>query len=109
MTVISISRDFSPTPGGRFRRHGPFSGEDFRERLLEPALKRVSETGGQVIVEFDGLVGAPSSFFEEAFGGLARLHPEYDYTRLLLRARDHSLDTYIAMVDRFMREALRRR
>jgi hypothetical protein len=71
--TIDVARDFSRVPGGRFARSGPHSGEEFRQRLLAPALQRARIQGGQVIVRFDGAAGYPVSFLEEAFGGLVRI------------------------------------
>lgn len=68
MTTLSVARQFSTYPGGRFKRISEFSGEEFRERLLEPALK----SGEPVVVELDGVVGYGSSFLEEVFGGIVR-------------------------------------
>lgn len=65
---ISIARDFSRTPAGRFKADGPKSGEAFREDLLYPALKEADS----VEVDLDGALGYGSSFLEEAFGGLVR-------------------------------------
>lgn len=67
-TTVNIARDFSKNPAGRFRTDGPYSGQEFRERFLLPALKSDSE----VEVELDGVLGLGSSFLEEAFGGLVR-------------------------------------
>ena len=67
--VISIAKDFSPTPAGRYRSDGPFPGEKFRDDLLLPALRKDTEP---VTVELDGTAGFGSSFLEEAFGGLVR-------------------------------------
>jgi len=69
VTEINIARDFSKTPVGRYRADGPYSGEVFREDFLIPSLNR-----GDVIVVLDGTDGYPSSFLEEAFGGLLRLN-----------------------------------
>ncbi|MCY4003441.1 MAG: STAS-like domain-containing protein [Rhodospirillales bacterium] len=69
MKQISIAEDFSRTPAGRYRTDGPKSGEDFRERLLVPALRDHK----QVRVQLDGVEGYGSSFLEEAFGGLVRI------------------------------------
>lgn len=66
--MINIAEEFSRYPSGRFISDGPNSGEKFRNKLLIPALKE-SET---VIVVLDGVRGYPSSFTEEAFGGLVR-------------------------------------
>ncbi|HEX5516361.1 MAG TPA: STAS-like domain-containing protein [Pseudolabrys sp.] len=67
---LSIAKDFSRFPSGRFRSDGPHSGEAFRENHLAPKLK----TGAQLVVNLDGVAGLPSSFLEEAFGGLVRHH-----------------------------------
>jgi hypothetical protein len=67
---LSIAKDFSRFPSGRFRSDGPHSGEAFREDFLVPRLK---DSAG-LLVNLDGVAGLPSSFLEEAFGGLVRLH-----------------------------------
>lgn len=71
---ISIAEDFSPTPGGRTATDGEFSGEAFREQLLAPAIAQAIAGRGTVVVDLDGAEGFPSSFLEEAFGGLVRHH-----------------------------------
>ncbi len=63
--IISVARDFSPHPGPRFKRQGPYSGELFRKLLVE-ALGRHQ----QITVDLDGTSGFGSSFLDEAFGGL---------------------------------------
>lgn len=74
MDHISILEDFSPYPAGRYREHGPHSGEALREDLLLPALREHPH----VLVDLNGVMGYASSFLEEAFGGLVRagLSPE---------------------------------
>lgn len=71
MNRISIARDFSDTPGGRYRKDGEFSGEEFRDRLLRPAFEALEEHQ-KLTIDLDGAYGYPVSFLEEAFGGLAR-------------------------------------
>jgi hypothetical protein len=66
--VISIAKDFSPSPAGRYREDGPFPGEAFRDDFLIPALRHHDI----VLVDLDGASGFGSSFLEEAFGGLIR-------------------------------------
>jgi len=68
---INIAKDFSITPGGRFKKDGPFSGEDFREKLLEPHFR--NESTEKIIINFDGVEGFSTAFLEEAFGGLVRI------------------------------------
>ena len=36
--LITISKDFSETPGGRYILEGNFSDEEFREKILKKAL-----------------------------------------------------------------------
>ncbi|WP_205690326.1 STAS-like domain-containing protein [Comamonas serinivorans] len=65
---ISIARDFSTVPAGRYATDGDVSGEVFRECLLRPVLLK----GLQVTIDLDDTEGYGSSFLEEAFGGLVR-------------------------------------
>lgn len=59
---------FSRTPGGRYRSEGEWSGEQYREEIVEPHLR----AGKRVIIDLDGPAGFTSSFLEELFGGLVR-------------------------------------
>jgi hypothetical protein len=68
MRRISIAKDFSRFPAGRFTSDGKFPGEVCRRCLLVPALKQ----GAGVLVDLRGTLGYGSSFLEEAFGGLVR-------------------------------------
>ena len=68
---ISILKDFSRTPGFRYRSDGPYSGEEFRESILEPLFEDPS-TDEKIEIDLDGVAGYATSFLEEAFGGLAR-------------------------------------
>lgn len=72
---VSIAKDFSVTPGPRYRDEGDFSGQQFREDILEPIFIKAREEGKKVQVDLDGTLGYGTSFLEEVFGGLARLHP----------------------------------
>ncbi len=69
MNTINIAKEFSRYPGGRFRKDGPHSGEEFRDDFLRPAL----EKNEPLTLEMDGVRGYGSSFLEEVFGGLIRL------------------------------------
>lgn len=75
---ISIARQFSRTPGPRCRDEGEWSGEQFRDELLEPAFLKGRETKQRVRVDLDGVFGYGTSFLEEVFGGLARKYPPED-------------------------------
>jgi hypothetical protein len=68
MKTIQISSTFTRYPGGRYRKHGNGSGQEFREDYLVPAIKAEDK----VVIEMDDTAGYPASFLEEAFGGLVR-------------------------------------
>jgi len=72
--IIRIATDFTETPGARYRNEGDFSGEEFRESILEPKFLEAKNKGEQLTIDLDGGYGYPTSFLEEAFGGLARKH-----------------------------------
>ena len=91
---ISVARDFSRFPAGRFREDGPFSGQAFREDQLAPAM----QTGEPVEVCMDGTEGYGSSFLEEAFGGL--IHTEgidkaQVREKLSIKTEDEALESEI--------------
>lgn len=74
MHRLSVADDFAVTPGGRMRSEGDHSGEEFRETFLEPRFEAARRDGTTLCVDLDGVLGYPTSFLEEAFGGLARRH-----------------------------------
>lgn len=74
--MISIAKDFSVSPGPRYVSEGPFSGELFRETILNPRFTEALQKGEKLTVNLDGTLGYGTSFLEEAFGGLARIHGE---------------------------------
>lgn len=69
--TIDIGKDFSKYPGGRYAELGAFSGEEFRDHILIPALKQI-DVNDHVTVVLDNALGYSSSFLEETFGGLIR-------------------------------------
>jgi hypothetical protein len=62
--------DFSQFPGGSLRAQGDFSGQEFREEHLTPALRSALVDGKIVVVNLDGTMGLSTAFSREAFGGL---------------------------------------
>lgn len=100
--LISIANDFSRFPAGRYRTDGPYSGQHFRDDLLQPALKKYD----RVIVDLDGTMGFGSSFLEEAFGGLRR---EYLYSVEDLERKlklEGALETYKNRVWQYIKSAV---
>lgn len=74
MITINVISEYTDTPGARYRNEGPFSGEDFRETLLKPKFIEAKEKKEKLVINLDGGYGYPTSFLEEAFGGLARFY-----------------------------------
>lgn len=72
MLKIKVSTDFSKTPGGRKKSEGTYSGEEFREKILSPKYKEAIEKKQKLEINLDDCYGFPTSFIEEAFGGLVR-------------------------------------
>lgn len=91
-TTISLPADFSAYPGGRFRSDGPWSGEQFREDVLAPALRE----GRVDVILGDGLAGLPPAFIDEAFGGMIRsgMSEQVIRSRLTIRATAQRLAAY---------------
>lgn len=71
MKTIKIARDFTSTPGGRFVKDGPGSGEEFRDTILVPEIRNLGPSE-KLRIDLDGAFGYATSFLEEAFGGLVR-------------------------------------
>ena len=76
MATINIAKDFVTTPGARYKADGSFSGEEFREKFLEPYFQDPKDYS-KIVVILDGTEGYATSFLEEAFGGLARKYGKH--------------------------------
>ena len=109
---ITIAAEFSRTPGGRYIADGTFSGEEFREHILWPAIRSIPGEYDHVSVILDGAAGYPSSFLEEAFGGLVR-HHDLSADRinqvLSVEAKDPHFETYRRLAERYILDADARR
>lgn len=69
--TITIARDFSNRLGARYRKDGPYSGQEFLESHLKPALERAVAGDYRVLIDLDGVWGYPSSFVSGSFGKLS--------------------------------------
>ena len=101
-TTIEIAKDYTPFLGGRWRKDGPGSGEEFREDFLSPRLK----AGVHIIVTLAGAYGYPISFLEEAFGGLLREGFTVDQlkTQLEIKAGNLAFEGYVSEIWRLIAE-----
>jgi hypothetical protein len=105
MRRIEIARDFSKFPAGRYVIDGDASGEQFRDRFLLPALG-----SGNVELVLDGVAGLPSSFLEEALGGLVRkgMTLEMLEDKLKIVAETPRMASYPEQAWRYIHDAAKR-
>ena len=68
---IIIAKDFSNTPGARYKTDGEWSGEKFLEELLMPKFVKAVNDASILLVDLDGVYGYPSSFVSGSFGKLS--------------------------------------
>lgn len=101
---IDIGRDFASALGGRYRKLGKKSGEEFRDEMLEPEFLR----SDLLIIDLDGIDTYMASFFEESFGGLVR---KYGLAKVLPKVRFYSerRPFLIKKIETWMQEAERDR
>lgn len=105
MKMIRIAEDFTEFPGGRYPEDGDGNGTDFRERFLVPALS----SGCKVTIVLDGTRGYPSSFLEEAFGGLIRkgISAEQIETAFEFEAKQPGFARFIDLIKEHINRAVR--
>jgi len=105
---ICIGRDFSKFAHVRYRKHGPESGEAFREERVVPALKQAMSEGLTLTIVLD--VGCSAAFLHEVFAKL----PDHGFSRLQvsqhleLTVNQAHLEHYSMLALRYLREAYER-
>lgn len=72
MSKINIGVDFNDDPSGRYYTDGAGSGEEFREEVLVPELRKLNAGQKIDIVIDDQVEGYGSSFLVEAFAGVIK-------------------------------------
>ena len=68
---IIVWQDFTDNPGARYRKDGPYSGQQFLEDLLEPKFIKAKDAEYLLEIDLDGVWGYPSSFVSGSFGKLS--------------------------------------
>lgn len=103
---IKISKEFSPTPGPRYIHEGKFSGELFRKEILFPKVDLALKNNVPFQVDLDGTAGYGTSFLEESFGGLIRIHNlSYDKIIKLMTLISDEEDYLIDDVNEYLKDA----
>jgi hypothetical protein len=77
-----IAKEYTKNPGARYIKQGLNSGEDFRKKVLEPFFE-TKQDNDILQIDLNDLNGYPSLFFEEAFGGIARIFKQEDVLKSL--------------------------
>ena len=72
MVMINVAKEFTETPGARYKTQGALSGEECSDNILYPKFIESISNNEKLVVNLDGGYGYGSSFLEEAFGGLVR-------------------------------------
>lgn len=107
MTIhIHISKDFSRFPGGRYKKFGPFSGEEFRDDLLIPRLDD-SEADEVVEIDLSEVFTYAPSFLDESFAALVR-NGRYSAEQFHAKIKfisDAVNRPYIALINSYVAEA----
>ena len=89
---IDICTEYSPRLGPRWRKDGPYSGEEFYEKLLLPRFLEARAKGALLWVDLDGVWGYSASFIITSFG---RLSKEYGADEVLRTIRFKSVNNEI--------------
>ena len=108
---LSIAKEYSAYPAGRYTTDGPFNATRFRNDYLVPAIEKAYAKGAHLVVLLDGVGAYSSSFLEEAFGGLVRktdLPLEAISSTLRIEARDPAYFSAKLDAEQYLSEALDR-
>ena len=72
MIEYNIAKQYTEIPGPRYESEGEFSGENFRNAVLKKLIVMARQENKKILIDLDGGYGYPTSFLEEAFGGIIR-------------------------------------
>ncbi len=105
MTELKIA-EFSKFPGGRFKKYGPHSGEEFREERLIPAINGLEE-GEKLVIDLSEVYTYAPSFLDEAFCGVIRKEIlSYEkFNEKIEFTADLPNEFFIEMINDFLKEA----
>ena len=106
MKTLKIA-EFSDFPAGKSKAKDPYSGEQYREDILLPAVKE-----DEVMIDFSGVFACLPSFLEEAFGGLVRagVSPTDVKERIKFAPTDSTkYKDYIRAINKYIDDAIANR
>lgn len=105
MITYNIAKEYTDIPGPRYRSEGIFSGEDFRETILLKLVERAKTEQEKILIDLDGGYGYPTSFLEEAFGGLIRVLKDKTINELIEFKSDEE-PALIEEIEEYMRREI---
>ena len=106
MIIVSVAKDFTLTPGPRYRDEGSYSGEQFRETVLAGKIRDAIARNEKICIDLDGTAGYGTSFLEESFGGLIREeHIPYAQIHSILKIKSDEKPKYIREVETYLKRA----
>ncbi len=106
MISIIIKDDYTDIPGGRFKREGAYSGEEFRDNILLKRFEEAVSNNEKLLINFDGCFGFGTSFLEEAFGGLVRVYDKRNVWETLKLVSNED-ETIPGLVEKYIKDAER--
>jgi len=101
---IKISKCFSRTPGPALISEGRYSGQLFRETILEPLLKQLIGGNSRILVDLDGTIGYGVSFLKNAFGGLVEGKLNADDILKVLKFKSDEEEYLIEDIIKYIKE-----
>ena len=104
MITYIIAKQYTEIPGPRFKKEGEFSGEDFRETVLKALVCQAKQENTMILIDLDGGYGYPTSFLEEAFGGLVRELKDKELYKIFEFKSDEE-PMLIGEIKRYLQEA----
>ena len=94
---LDVAAVFSDTPGPRYRSQGQFSGEEFRDEHLLPAVAKAIATNLVVAVEIGNVqYGCPIGWLSEVFGGARRALGKIEATKRIRIVGGHEATSEVA-------------
>ena len=103
--IVKIA-DWTKFPGGKYKKYGPHSGEEFRRDYLMPSLARLAE-GEVLVIDFTGVYSMAPSWIDEVFAEPIRrkLISYEDMVNKVKLKSDAENNIFISMTKDFIREA----
>ncbi len=105
MTELKIA-EFSKFPGGRFKKYGPHSGQEFRETVLIPTINKLKE-GEKLVIDLSDVYSFAPSFLDEAFCEAIRekTMSYEEFNKKVHFKSDSENRVFIGMIQDFLKEA----